>query len=261
MGLLKSTRTATETPTETPERTIVDGLGSDPQALAANAGVAGRMLIVALDKAVSFQSSAIEGYVNRLRRKNPEASPAEIQEIIDAHLLRVASGTGAGAGAAAAVPGIGFFTGAAAIAGESVVFLDVAAWYTMASARLRGVDISDRERRKALILVSLLGAQGSAIVDAFVGEVGQSKGLPTLSTVTRFSASRLTEVNSRLLRTAMKSLTRRLRRVWLGKIMPLGIGAVAGTVANRRLSRRLIANTRESLGMVPASFATAVPVD
>lgn len=257
MALMKSTPTVTETP----EQTITDGIGSDPQALEANAGAAGKALIRALDKAVSLQSSAIEGYVDRLRRKNPDASPSEIQEMIDKHFLRIASGTGAGTGAAAAIPGIGFFTGAAAIAGESVVFLDAAAWYTMASAHLRGVDFSEKDRRKALILVSLLGAKGSAVVDAFVGDVGKSKGLPTMSTVARFSAPRLTEVNNRLIRMALKNFSKRLRRAWLGKIMPLGIGAVAGVVANRKLSRAVIANTRESLGMVPATFASPAAGD
>ncbi|GAB3692690.1 hypothetical protein [Corynebacterium nasicanis] len=257
MALMKSRPTHTETP----EQTITDGLSSDPHTLEAGAGPTGRALIRALDKAVSFQSSAITAYVDRLRRKNPDASPAEIQELIDKHFLRIATGTGAGAGAAAAIPGIGFFTGAAAIAGESVVFLDAAAWYTIASAHLRGVDVGNRDRRKALILVSLLGAKGSAVVDAFVGDVGMSKGLPTLSTVARFSAPRLTEVNNRLIRLALKNFSKRLRRVWLGKLMPLGIGAIAGTIANRKLTRAVIANTRESLGMVPASFASPVAGD
>lgn len=254
MALMKSTPTVTETP----EQTITDGIGSDPSALEANAGAAGKALIRALDKAVSLQSSAIEGYVDRLRRKNPDASPSEIQEMIDKHFLRIASGTGAGAGAAAAIPGIGFFTGAAAIAGESVVFLDAAAWYTMASAHLRGIDISEKERRKTLILVAVLGAKGTAVVDTFVGDIGKTKGAPSISTVARFSAPKLAEVNNRLIRTAVKQLTKRFRKAWLGKIMPLGIGAVVGTIANRKLSKAVIANVRESLGMLPAQFPAPV---
>lgn len=255
MALIKSTPQATEAP----EQAIVDGLGSDPRALEADASPAGRALIRALDKAVSVQSSAIENYVDRLRRKNPGASPAEIQELVDKHFLRIATGTGAGAGAAAAIPGVGFFMGAAAIGAESLVFLDAAAWYTLASAHLRGVDISEKERRKALILVSLLGAKGTAVVDAFVGDVGKSKGLPTMSTMARFSAPKLGEVNNRLIRMALKNFSKRFRRAWLGKLMPLGIGAIAGTVANRKLTRAVIANSRESLGVVPATFAS--PVD
>lgn len=254
MALIKSTPQTTEAP----EQAIVDGLGSDPRALEADASPAGRALIRALDKAVSVQSSAIENYVDRLRRKNPGASPAEIQELVDKHFLRIATGTGAGAGAAAAIPGVGFFMGAAAIGAESLVFLDAAAWYTLASAQLRGVDITDENRRRTLILVALLGAKGSAIVDTFVGDVGATKGVPTMTTVARFTAPKLTEMNNRLIRTALKYMTRKFRRAWFGKILPLGIGAVAGTVANRKLARSVIANVRESLGVVPARFTDPV---
>lgn len=244
----------TPQPRNTPQPPITDGLGSDPKAVEAKAGRAGRILMKALDRAVSVQSSSIEKYVDRLRRKNPEASPQEIQRILDRHFLTVAGGSGAGAGAAAAVPGIGFFTGAAAIAGESVLFLDEVAVYTIASAYLRGVDIRDPERRRALILLVLLGAKGSAIVDTVVGDLGKTKGLPTVATMSRFSAPTLGTLNNRLLRTALRQVTRKSRWAWLGKIMPLGIGAVAGTVANRRLAKRAIANARESLGTPPAHF-------
>lgn len=216
------------------------------------------MLISALDKAVSIQSSAITGYVDFLRKRNPEASPSEIQDLVDKHFLRIATGSGAGAGAAAAIPGIGFFMGAAAIGAESIVFLDAAAWYTMASAHLRGIDISEKERRKTLILVAVLGAKGTAVVDTFVGDIGKTKGAPSISTVARFSAPKLAEVNNRLIRTAVKQLTKRFRKAWLGKIMPLGIGAVVGTIANRKLSKAVIANVRESLGMLPAQFPAPV---
>lgn len=212
------------------------------------AGVTGRALMKALDRAVAIQSSSIEGYVARLRRKKPEASPAELQQLMDRHFLYAVSGSGAGAGAAAAVPGIGFFTGAAAISAESLVFLDAVAVYTVASAHLRGVDIRDPERRRTLILLVLAGAKGTALVDALV----DGKGLPTTATMTRLSGPALGGVNSRLLRLALKQMGRKVRWAWLGKIMPLGIGAVAGTVLNRRLAKRAIDNARQSLGPPPA---------
>jgi len=240
--------------TDIDNRPVTDGLGSDPKAVEANVGTAGRILINTLDRAVSIQSSAIVRYVDFLREKNPDAGPAEIQEIIDKHFMRLSTGSGAGAGAAAAIPGIGFFTGAAAIGAESLVFLDAAAWYTMASAQLRGVDITEKERRKALILLALLGSKGTAIVDTLMLDLGSEKGLPSASTLARFSAPKLGEVNNRLMRTALKQVTKKFRRAWLGKIMPLGIGAILGTVANRKLAKNVITNSRESLGPVPASF-------
>lgn len=237
--------------------TIIDATSSDPRALQGRAGTTGRMLIAALDKAVQMQASVIENYVDWLRAKNPDASPSQIQEDMDKHFSLIATGSGGAAGAAAAFPGIGFITGAAAIGVESLVFLDTAAFYTMACAHLRGVDIRDPERRRTLILVVLLGSQGTAIVDAAIGDVAGTSSLA--STVTRFGAPRLGEINNRLLRTAINRVGKRLRHAWIGKIMPLGIGAVLGTLANRKLAEKVVSNARESLGALPAKFDLPAP--
>lgn len=244
-----------------PDGIITDGIGSDPAALERNAGPTGRALIKALDRAVGVQAGTIERYVSFLRSRSPEAGPAEIQRQLDKHFLRLATGTGAGVGAAAAVPGIGFITGAAAVGAESLVFLDAAAIYTVASAHVRGVDIQDPERRRALILIVLLGSKGSAVSDVLVGDLGseQSGNLPSITAVSRFSASRLTEVNSRLLRIALKRVGKKLGASWFGKILPFGVGAVLGTIANRKLANRLIRNAGESLGTPPAAFDTPAP--
>lgn len=240
-------------------RTTTDAVDSDPAALEERAGLTGRALITALDRAVKMQTSAITGYVAWLRSKNPDASPAQIQKIMDKHFKTLASGTGASAGAAAAVPGIGFITGAAAVGADSLVFLDSAAFYTMASAHLRGVDIRHAERRRALILVVLLGSAGTLIVDAAVGDLGSEKGASVAATITRFGAPNLSSVNSKLMKTATKRMTKKMRGAWLGKMMPLGIGAVLGTMANRKLADRVIHNGRDSLGPLPAQFSEAAP--
>ncbi|APT84502.1 hypothetical protein [Corynebacterium aquilae] len=243
------------------DKDITDAVHSDPQVLEERAGATGRILITALDKAAHMQSSLIEGYVNWLRSKNPEASPYEIQRLMDKHIKRLATGSGATVGAAAAVPGIGFATGAAAVGAESVLFLDAATFYVMASAHLRGVDIRSKERRRALILVVLLGSAGTMIVDAAVGNLGDRKGASVAATLTRFGTPSLNEVNSRLLKTATKRLNKKLWGTWVGKVMPLGIGAVVGTVANRKIADKLIENARTSLGALPAKFASAAPQD
>lgn len=242
------------------DATITDGVGSDPAALERNAGPAGRALISALDRAVGVQAGTIERYVAFLRSRNRDASPADIQRLVDKHFKNLSTGTGAGVGAAAAIPGIGFFTGAAAVGAESLVFMDAAAVYTVTSAHLRGVDIRDPERRRALILIVLLGSKGSAITDVVVGDLAkENNNLPSISAVSRFSASRLTEVNSRLLRIAVRRFSRKLGASWFGKIMPFGIGAVIGSVANRKLANRLVRNAYETLGAPPAHFDTPPP--
>lgn len=234
---------------------ITDAVGSDPRKLEQEAGAIGKAFITAVDKAVHLQSGSIKAYVNWLRRQNPDATPAEVQAKMERHFRTTVSGTGAGAGAASAVPGIGLLTGAAAIAGESVVFLDLAAFYTVASAYLRGVDIDDPERRRAIVLIALTGSQGLAVVDTILG----SSTAGNVSILSRFSGPKLTEANNILTRTALRSVTKRLRRAWLGKFLPLGIGAIAGTVANRKLATVVADNVASSLGPLPPRFAQALP--
>lgn len=236
---------------------IEEALREDPQQLEKDAGPLGRAFIGAVDKAVQLQTSTIRTYVDWLRRQNPDATPAEIQKLMDKHLKNTVTGTGAGVGAAAAVPGIGLFAGAAAVAGESVLFLDLAAFYAVASAYLRGEDIDDPERRRALVLSLLMGTKGLAIVDAMLGD--DAGKIPGKSTLAKFSGPTLANTNNVLQRIAMRSMRKSLRRAWLGKLMPLGIGAVAGTTANRKLADGVIGNVQSGLGAVPAGFATPLP--
>lgn len=230
---------------------------ADPRQLEEDAGVLGKAFIGAVDKAVHLQTGTIRTYVNWLRRQDPDASPAEIQKRMDTHLKGVVSGTGAGAGAAAAVPGVGLITGAAAIAGESALFLDLVAFYAVASAYLRGEDISDPERRRQLVLSVLMGAKGVAIVDALVG--ADAERVPGRATMAKFSGPTLVETNNLMQKMMMRSLSKQTRRAFLGKMLPLGLGAVAGTAANRKLVDKVIENMQGSLGALPAGFATPLP--
>ncbi|ALC05531.1 hypothetical protein CDES_05470 [Corynebacterium deserti GIMN1.010] len=233
--------------------TITDAVHSDPAVLEENAGATGKYLIRALDKAVHLQTGAIENYISWLRKNNPDKSPAELQKLVDKHFLNLATGSGAGVGLAAAVPGIGFVTGALAVGAESLVFLDAAAFYTMASAHLRGIDIRHPERRRGLILVVLLGSAGKAIVDAAVGDLSKKNKAPGIA-ISRFNIGGLMEVNGRLMKYAIKQVNKRFRAAWVGKILPFGIGAVMGTIANRKIANKTIGNAYDSLGPLPATF-------
>lgn len=240
------------------QESFVDLLGSDPTALQNNAGSLAKGIIASLDKVIGMQSSIITSYVNKLRKRAPEADPAALQAKLDKQFLTLTSGSGASVGAAAALPGIGFITGTAAIGAESLAFIEIAAFYTMASAYLRGIDISEPERRRALVLVSLLGSRGTALVDSFVGNLAESNALPAGISLSRLSASNLTTVNNRLAKTALSRITKRLRTAWLGKLMPLGIGAALGTIANRKIAKKLIEHVRQSLGPTPQHFPDEV---
>lgn len=196
--------------------------------------------MAALNKVISAQSSIIIGYVERLKKSNKNASPQELQELIDKHFLNIVSGTGAAAGASAAIPGIGLVSGAAAIGAESLVFLEAAAWYILASAHLRGDDIRDEERRRALVLVVLTGSQGSALVDTLLGDVTTFSGMKSAATLSRFSGPTLSGINGRLTKLFLKQARKKLKWAWLSKLLPMGVGAVLGTTANRKLARQVM---------------------
>lgn len=227
---------------------VTDYVHSDPEALIQESGLVARWLVTGLDKAAKLQHKTIVKYVDRLKEKNPQATPAEIQAKLDKHFLLTITGTGAGAGVTAAIPAVGFVTGAAAVGVESLAFLDAATSYAVASAYLRGVDISNPERRKSIVLLSVVGSEGTPLATATMGTDS------TIALLTRASTPKLSDLNKKMFNFAMKRISKSIRLAWLGKLMPLGIGAVLGSVANRKIGNNLIDHVAETLGPLPTSF-------
>lgn len=236
--------------------TVTDAVSSAPEALERDAGKLGSLLVRALDTAMSWQTSTINAYASRLHKQKPTESPAEIQKRIDSHYLAIVTGTGGAAGSASLIPGIGFFTGMAAVAGESILFLEASAWHTLASATLRGIDISQPERRRALILAAMSGASGTALVAAAFGEESLRKRAkaPASSVISSLGLPQLGLVNKFLFDQAKKRLMKNARLAVIGKLLPLGAGAVIGATANRKMGNSMIDGTRTSLGPLPQSW-------
>ncbi|MDY6049565.1 MAG: hypothetical protein SPI77_03225 [Corynebacterium sp.] len=233
---------------------------TNPREVEKASGPAVKTLLTALDRTVTMQSGMIGAYLDWLRKpkkgeRTPQ-TPADVQAALDKHFRSIASGTGATTGAAAAIPGLGLVSGVAAVSADSLLFLDAAAVYTMASAVIRGADIDDPEQRRALLMVVLAGASGSPLVDTILGDLGDgAEGLSTAALLTRFSGPKLNSISDALLTQVRKKITRKLSTAWLGKLIPLGIGAVVGTLANRKLAGNVIESAHAHLGALPASFA------
>ena len=231
---------------------LTDAVGPDPKKLQEETGVAGRMLIKALDTAMGWQTSAISGYVRQLHARKPHETPAQIQQRIDDHFLALVTGSGGAAGGAAVIPGVGFVTGLGAVALESVVFLEIAAWYTLASASLRGIDIEEEERRRSLVLVTLMGSSGTALVAAAMGDEPLRKQAPekdpAASLIARLGIPQV------LIKQAQKRIAKSARMAVIGKLMPMGIGAVVGAGANRKIGKTLLERARLALGPIPATW-------
>src|SRR5918998_6944014 len=88
------------------------------------------------EKAIALQQSLVAGYVARQRRARPDATPAEIIEVLEKQYLRAATGTGAAVGGVAAAPGVGTVLALTLSGGETAVFLEATALFALAVAEV-----------------------------------------------------------------------------------------------------------------------------
>ena len=104
---------------------------------------------------------------------------------------------------------------------------------------LHGVDISDPEKRRTIVLTVVSGASGNELVQALTqdGALGSIKSLRGLKNA---SGRDLKVVNSSLGRIAFKQMRRRFGGAMVAKILQFGLGAVLGAKANRKIADAMI---------------------
>ena len=113
-------------------------------------GPAAGVVTAALRRAIRGQAGAARAFVRQLRRAHPDESPARIRERLDSRFLAAVTASGAAVGATAAVPGIGTIVAFGAVGAESLVFLEAAAFYTLAVAEVHGIDVREGEHEELL---------------------------------------------------------------------------------------------------------------
>ncbi|HIW95157.1 MAG TPA: EcsC family protein [Candidatus Corynebacterium gallistercoris] len=202
-------------------------------------GPIARRFFNGVDRAVDVQSPAIHSYVEKLKSKHSDKSLAEQQAILDKHFKNLATTSGAGTGGIAAVPGLGTMMAVAGIAGESFVLLEACALYALASADLHGLDISDEEHRRAIVLMAVSGATGKELIDALVEE-NAITSVKTLRGLTKMSGKDMVRINNVLGRYAFRQVRRRFGSSMFKKLLPFGVGAALGAKANRKIAGQMV---------------------
>jgi hypothetical protein len=214
-----------------------------------------RMLDVALDKALAVQRPAVQSYLDRVRRKHPQLSPAEVVRQLERRYLAAVVGIGGASGAAAAVPGTGTAASLASGAAEVTAFVSATALYVLALAELHGVPVSDPEVRRALVVSVLIGEAGIAALEG--GEALADKHWAhVLARAT--PRDKVTLINSYLARRFVRRLGTRQGALLMGRALPLGIGAAVGAGGNAALARGAIATARKAFGPPPGKFPPRV---
>ncbi len=213
-----------------------------------------RGLDVALDRALDIQRPAVVTYLDRARAKRPDMTPAEVVAQLERRYLVAVAGLGAAAGGAAAVPGIGTAASLASGVAEITAFVSTTALYVLAVAEVHGVPISDPEVRRALVLVALLGDGATPALRA----AGTDSKHWADVIARRGSKEKVAGLNSRLGRLLLTRFGARQGALYLGRALPMGIGAGVGALGNAALARAAIAATRKAFGPAPARFGPRI---
>ncbi|MFM9033108.1 MAG: hypothetical protein ACKOQ4_02260 [Mycobacterium sp.] len=222
------------------------------------AGVSAKILSHVLESSARVQAPAVRAYVARLRRSNPEASPAEIVAKLEKHYLAAVMASGAAVGSAAAFPGIGTLTALSAVAGETVLFLEATAAFVLAVADVHGIPVEQRDRRRALVLSVLVGDEGKGEVRDLLGP-GRTSGA-WLAEAELLPLPVVSQLNTRLMQYFVKKYTIKRTAMAFGKLLPVGIGAAIGGGGNRMMGRKIVDNARTAFGPAPARWPVTLHV-
>lgn len=211
---------------------------------------AARVLARVIERSERVQGPAVRAYVERLRRNDPDASPAQVIAKLEKRFLAAATASGAAVGATAAVPAIGTLMALSAVAGETAVFLEATAFFVLSVAEVHGIPVDNRDRRRALVLAVLVGDQGKGALADLIGP-GRTSGAWLAEGTAGVAAMPLPavkELNSRLLRYFVKRFTLRRGALAFGKLLPVGLGAVIGAIGNRLMGKKIVSNARKAFG-------------
>jgi F0F1-type ATP synthase membrane subunit c/vacuolar-type H+-ATPase subunit K len=219
--------------------------------------VSARALAHIIERSSRIQGPAASAYVERLRRANPGAVPAAIVSKLEKRYLAAVTASGAAVGSAAVLPGIGTLAVLSAAAGETAVFLEATAFFALAVAAVHSVPAENRERRRALVLAVLVGDDSKHAVAELIGP-GRTNGAWLSEGVASLPMPALSQLNSRLLKYAVRRYAMRRGALLLGKMLPIGIGAIVGAIGNRVAGKKIVRNAHKAFGAPPPRWPAAL---
>ncbi|MBT0993024.1 hypothetical protein KIN34_01795 [Cellulomonas sp. DKR-3] len=210
-----------------------------------------RLVEEALARAVQLPSSAVHAHVEKVRRRNPDASPEQLVRLLEKEYLLVVASTGGAVGAAAAAPAVGTGVALVLTASDVATFFSASAAYVLAVASVHGIEVEDSERRRALLLTALLGDSGTKALEDLTG-VGGARMARLL--MTRLPMATVKKVNSTLTRRMVRAQLAKQTGLFFGRLLPYGVGVVVGAAGGRALGRQVITGARKAFGPAPLAF-------
>ncbi|MDR2722550.1 MAG: hypothetical protein LBB54_02295 [Cellulomonadaceae bacterium] len=233
-------------------------------------GVPNTLLGSLLDKAIDVPSATIRKHVESLRRKNPMSPPAHLVYLLEKEYLRAVTAAGGAVGTAAAIPAVGTGTAAALTAVDFGGFFAASAAFALAVAEVHGIESDDIERRRALLLASLLGPGSGKDVEAMVygtGAVPASAAAPGIAgtiawgkvLMTTLPKGTVKQVNKALASSFVKKQLAKQGGVAVGRVLPFGVGAVIGFAGAHALGRGVVIQCRHAFGPAAPQWGSPYP--
>nr|WP_246253511.1 hypothetical protein [Isoptericola chiayiensis] len=208
-----------------------------------------------LTKAVTIPSAAIHRHVDSVRRRNPEADPAGVIRILEKEYLTLVATAGGAVGAAAAAPAVGTGAAAALTTSDIATFFASSAAFSLAVADVHGVPIDDVQRRRALLLASVLGESGARDVEKAAAGSQLAWGKVLLTSMPQTTLKR---VNKVLTHQFLKKQLAKQGTLALGRMIPFGVGAVVGFAGGRALGHGVVGQSRSAFGAPPDHFPRVI---
>src|SRR5215510_737035 len=214
----------------------------------ADVGGTAKLLLSALDKALLVQGSAVEKNIARARQRHPEATPAEVIQVLERMYRSALTGAGAAVGAAAAVPAVGTGTALALAGGEVLSTLELTALFALSLAEIHGIPLDELERRRTIVMGIMLGGSGAETIPKIAERTGQHWAKQIVAKV---PASKLLQINKVLGKNFVTKYGTKQGIIVLGQVVPFGIGAVIGGGANLLLAQTAVRASRRAFGPPP----------
>ncbi len=206
-----------------------------------------------VDGATAQGSRLAAKQVARIRSRYPEAAPSSVISVLERRYAASSLAAGSAVGAAAAVPGLGSGAALALTAGQAGTFIGSSATLALAVAQVHGVEL-DAERRRTLVLGSLLGERGSALLER---ELGLGPVFWARSLLLRLPRSTVSRVNRALARAGAGAASGGGAGALAGRLTPFGIGALIGAATGRAASRTVVRGVARAFGPAPSAFIYA----
>jgi hypothetical protein len=213
------------------------------------------LTIRGFDRVLAIQRPVVLAHIRSIRRRNPDASTAELVRMLERRYLAAVTTGGAAVGATAVVPGIG--TGVTLVLSgvETIGFLESTALFAQSVAEVHGVAVEDPDRARALVLTLMLGKEGTDLVAQLAGQArgkaaGRDKywGEMVTKSLPRAAVGPLVD---RLKSSFIRQFTVKGGASWIGKALPFGIGAAIGGAGNHILGRRVLVTAHRAFGVPP----------